>query len=73
MQAGTTIDETVFGDMNGPLAYWGPVTASPAALLSPAEKDLLRRLRARLAAAPSPELTSALTTLLATPTVGATV
>jgi hypothetical protein len=67
MQAITISDESVFGDMNGPLAYWGPVTASPAALLSPAEKDLLRQLRARLAAAPATELTSALTTLLAAP------
>ena len=70
MQA-ATMDETVFGDMNGPLAYWGPVSASPGALLSPTEKDLLRQLRTRLATAPSPELTSALTTLLAVP-VGAT-
>lgn len=55
--------------MNGPLAYWGPVTASPAALLSPAEKDLLRQLRARLAAAPTTELTDAVTSLLAAPAV----
>jgi hypothetical protein len=66
MMPAATIDETVFGDMNGPLAYWGPVTASPAALLSPAEKDLLRQLRARLAAA-STDLTDALTTLLTAP------
>jgi hypothetical protein len=42
-----TIDESVFGDMNGPLAYWGPVTASPAARLSPTEKARLRQVRDR--------------------------
>ena len=60
-------DALPFGDMNGPLAYWGPVSASPGALLSPTEKDLLRQLRDRLAAAASTDLTDALTTLLAAP------
>jgi hypothetical protein len=48
-----TTDASVFGDMNGPLAYWGPVTASPAALLSPTEQALLRQVRARSTATTS--------------------
>lgn len=72
MQAAATRGEMSFGDMNGPLTYWGPVTASPLALLSPAEKDLLRQLRARLQTAPSTDLTAALTTLLAAPVAVAT-
>jgi hypothetical protein len=53
-----TIDDTVFGDMNGPLAYWGPVTASPTALLSPTEKARLRQVRDR-ATAPTSSATAA--------------
>jgi hypothetical protein len=49
----TTIDDSVFGDMNGPLAYWGPVTASPAALLSPTEQARLRQVRDRSTATTS--------------------
>jgi hypothetical protein len=30
MQTGMS-DETVFGDMNGPLTYWGPARAAVAA------------------------------------------
>ena len=60
-------DEIVFGDMNGPIAYWGPVTASPAALLSPAEQSLLLKLRARLARERSDALTDAVTSLLTVP------
>jgi hypothetical protein len=53
-----TINESVFGDMNGPLAYWGPVTASPAALLSPTEKARLRQVRDR-STAPTSSATAA--------------
>ena len=62
-----TVDETVFGDMNGPVLYWGPATASPAALFSPAEKALLVRLRTRLAQDRAEMLADALTTLIDTP------
>jgi|RhiMetdeSRZDD1v2_1073273.scaffolds.fasta_scaffold738786_1 hypothetical protein len=42
-------DEIEFGDMNGPLAYWGPSTAlRPHPVLSIAEQALLLRLRDRL-------------------------
>ena len=67
MNAVPTTDETVFGDMNGPLVYWGPVTSSPAALLSPAEKALLLKLRTRLEREQSGTLTKAVATLLETP------
>ena len=60
-------DETVFGDMNGPLAYWGPVTASPTTMLSPAEKALLLKLRTRLQREPNGTLTRAVATLLDAP------
>ena len=62
-------DETVFGDMHGPVLYWGPATASPVALLSPVEKALLVRLRARLAQERAESLTNALTTLIDAPAV----
>ena len=62
-----TVDETVFRDMNGPVLYWGPATASPAALFSPVEKALLVRLRARLAQDRAESLTDVLTTLIDAP------
>ena len=64
-------DELVFGDMNGPLVYWGPVTASPAATFTAAEKVLLRQLRARLAPTQAAALNEAGATLLAEPRVAA--
>ncbi len=60
-------DEPVFGDMNGPLTYWGPVTASPAATFTAAEKVLLRQVRARLAPSQAAALTKVVATLLAEP------
>ncbi len=47
-QAGLTVEQLVFGDMNGPLAYWGPVTASPTAALTATERALYATLAARL-------------------------
>jgi hypothetical protein len=64
----TTPPDTGFGDMNGPLAYWGPAEPSPAtAFLSAHERATLVRVRARLAdvSAGRMALTSALDTLLA--------
>ena len=58
-------DVLVVGDMNGPLAYWGPITASPAATFTGAELALLQHLRTRLAH--TPVLTEAVATLLAAP------
>ena len=58
-------DALVVGDMNGPLAYWGPVTASPAATFTGAELALLQHLRTRLAH--TPVLTEAVATLLTAP------
>ncbi len=64
-------DELVIGDMNGPLAYWGPVTASPAATFTAAEKVLLRQLRARLAPSQAAALNDVVATLLTEPVVAA--
>jgi hypothetical protein len=70
-----TPPDTGFGDMNGPLAYWGPGERAPAALLSAHERITLVRMRARLADASTGRmaLTSALDLLLArSSAVGAT-
>ncbi len=66
-QVGLTVEELVFGDMNGPLAYWGPVTASPTAALTATERVLLATLAARLPRDTDAALTQSLTTLLTTP------
>jgi hypothetical protein len=42
-------DDDTLADMNGPLRYWGPVSAAPRRL-HPSDDLLLRRLRARLRA-----------------------
>ena len=68
-EAGLTVAELVFGDMNGPLAYWGPVTASPTAALTATERALLAQLAARLPRDPDAALTQTLTTLRTTPVV----
>jgi hypothetical protein len=63
-----TPPDTGFGDMNGPLAYWGPAEPAPTAtLLSAHERTTLVRMRARLAdvGADRIALTSALDVLLA--------
>ena len=64
-QAGLTVEELVFGDMNGPLAYWGPVTASPTAALTATERAVLAQLAARLTRDTDAALTRTLTTPVA--------
>ena len=66
-EARLAVAELVFGDMNGPLAYWGPVTASPTAALTATERALLAKLAARLPRDTDAALTQTLTTLLTTP------
>ena len=66
-QVGLTVEELVFGDMNGPLAYWGPVTASPTAALTATERALLAHLATRLTRDTDAAPTQTLTTLLTTP------
>lgn len=42
----STAEETTFGDLNGPLNYWGPAASDPRlAAFSQAEQALLLRLR----------------------------
>ncbi len=61
----TILDETTFGDMNGPLMFWGPAATSlPEATFSPEEEALLRRLRNKLARAGSHDAADACTALL---------
>jgi len=70
MQHVTANDEQPFGDMNGPLAYWGPDARAPrAATLSLAEQCVLLRLRDRLERADPATVTlsQALSALLDTP------
>ncbi len=66
-----TEEELEFGDMNGPIAYWGPVTASPTAGLTATERALLLKLAARLERGPAADLSETLTTLLTTPVAAA--
>ncbi len=63
----TTTSETAFGDLNGPLMYWGPsLSARTESRLTIAEQDMLLRLRARLEGTCSGTIgvTEALDTLL---------
>ena len=66
-QAVRTMDELLFGDMNGPIAYWGPVTASPTAGLTATERALLGTLRSQFVQGRTDGRTAALTWLLAAP------
>ncbi len=67
-----TAEETVFGDLNGPLLFWGPAAASlPQATFTPEEEALLRRLRDKLASAGSYDAADACTALLPEPITAA--
>ena len=52
-QAAVTVEQLVFGDMNGPLAYWGPVSASPTAAFTATERALLTKVAARRTPTPA--------------------
>ncbi|MHB8573829.1 MAG: hypothetical protein ACYDCQ_00715 [Dehalococcoidia bacterium] len=60
--------EPMFGDLNGPLAYWGPAAElMPAAMFSPEEQALLLRLRRRIETTGRTEMTDAFDALLSRP------
>ncbi len=59
------LDETTFGDLNGPLLFWGPAASNlPEATFTREEEALLRRLRNKLANAGSFDAADACTALL---------